>query len=215
MTVHLQPAAAMSASRIPCARAGATSLLRTTGVTLAPKGVFVDTAHCCGLTGGSLAPCAPVTLYSGGGYSCNLFSSVEGLGPHTDDCHSGTSTPTPTPPGTRPNILFIIDESTESRAYFMDNEENCPMPIPNLRCEGPLGCRARLWGPCRRWGLEDADPARPRCPMPTDPFSTTGLPFSIHMHSRPSAVPPGQRCGLDDMPIEFPTRSRIRPRASR
>ncbi len=32
-----------------------------------------------------------------------------------------------------PNIVFMIDESTDGRAYFVRNPEDAPMPLPNLR----------------------------------------------------------------------------------
>ncbi|EDQ87638.1 uncharacterized protein MONBRDRAFT_27030 [Monosiga brevicollis MX1] len=33
----------------------------------------------------------------------------------------------------QPNILFVIDESTDAKAYFAKNPEKAPMPLPNLR----------------------------------------------------------------------------------
>lgn len=33
----------------------------------------------------------------------------------------------------KPNILFVIDESTDAKAYFVENEEDAPMDLPNLR----------------------------------------------------------------------------------
>jgi len=33
----------------------------------------------------------------------------------------------------KPNILFLIDESTDSKAYFATNPDQAPMDLPNLR----------------------------------------------------------------------------------
>lgn len=37
------------------------------------------------------------------------------------------------PSAARPNILFLIDESTDGRAYFIGRDEVAPMELPNLK----------------------------------------------------------------------------------
>ena len=41
----------------------------------------------------------------------------------------------------KPNILFLIDESTDSKAYFATDPENAPMDLPNLRVRRAEGER--------------------------------------------------------------------------
>eukprot|EP00052_Salpingoeca_macrocollata_P015252 m.121391 g.121391 ORF g.121391 m.121391 type:complete len:533 (-) comp19621_c0_seq3:129-1727(-) len=35
--------------------------------------------------------------------------------------------------GAKPNLLFLIDESTDAKAYFIGKEDEAPMELPNLR----------------------------------------------------------------------------------
>lgn len=89
------------------------------------------------------------TKDSGKPPGCDLYENNGPLHQKKDGCASGTypkgptpapapSNPTPAPPsaptGTH-NILFIIDESTDSRAYFTGNNgqrAESPMELPNL-----------------------------------------------------------------------------------
>jgi hypothetical protein len=70
------------------------------------------------------------------GWYCDLFKTVGPVKQTKDGCTSGTADPTPTPApaprGDKPNIVFLVVESTDGRTWS-HGYQNDVIPLPNIR----------------------------------------------------------------------------------
>ena len=102
------------------------------------NGVTADSGDCCALC--SKNPTCVSYNHAGvtGGFYCDLFSTVGATHTTHDGCTSGISAgpkppvPPAPPRGDKPNIVFLVVESTDGRTWS-PGYSNDVIPLPNIR----------------------------------------------------------------------------------